>query len=1406
MASSRRARLVAAAVAASATASLALTQAGATPAVGVTATGAHLSHGPLSAGPKHIQGTVGGDSGATLPQGIPHSGRYTFLVKLGTTSSLTTFNHARSQGESIKSAGQAANDQAAAVAAAQRAFIAKLPAQSTVLYKIHNVMAGVAVTTNVKNYAALANLSNVTAIYPITPKTPSTSYAVPLQNGPAAWSDLAAGTDGQAGKGVRIADIDTGLDYTHADFGGPGKVAAFDAAKAASAQTGYPDPSWYDPNKFDARDSYDLVGDSYNADSTDPKTYQPVPSPDDNPLDCDGHGTHTAGIAAGYGEDADGATYTGPYDSSTISTSTSTDWKIGPGMAPLATLIAFRVFGCSGSSSEVTHALDMAIDLNTDSNPNNDVNVINMSLGSDYAPSDDGDAIAAADAVAAGINVVVASGNDDDVVDMGGSPGDSPQVLTVAASGDAQEVDDKINLSITGGSDPSLDGAQSAAGSRSIMYAWGKSGEQYGAGDMPSDAQLVSLASVDPTDADACAAIKDPNGTLAGKIVVVTKWHDAAPECGSITRGANVRKAGGVGFLFLSDRNSISAGINGDEGADGIPDNGVAPTSSTDKTDSNDAIPGLLVVAGTSGATPTDSALINAALDAGATITISSTEANAAVHKDPTLDNSLADFSSRGVHALGNVKPDVAAVGLTVSSAGSGTGNQPLTESGTSMATPMVAGLAALVVGKHGDKTPDNPNGGWTPEMVKADIMNTADTDVTVDGTNGGATYAPNRVGSGRIDADAALRNDVLAYNADDHGSVSLSYGPVEVPIDSTSPYTALKTIKVQNTGTTAETYTVNYNAIDSIPGVDYKLNLPGGGDTVTVQPGATERVVVTLEIDDPTKLDKSIDASYWDRAGASDPNGFPAGTVMDNDYDLPAETLADASGNVVFTPADDSIPTLRVPVYSAPRPTSDLSISPKVALNGSGHGTVTPQGAGLAQGTKDSDPSNDIYSIATGFELQATSPALPRCSTTVTKFCIGLDEDSGVDLKSVGTTSDYPLYSGSDADNYGQVYFGVSSYGENSTPTGRNEYDISIDVNGDGTPDLLAYDTTLGYPDTAAPIYVVNIVDLRPGSKTEDQVIDTVPLDGRWGDTDMAIFDSDVQMLPVPVYDLESVGLKKNQPINYRIDTYDDDSGAAVDSVSGLSMNPFKPAVMLTEKGPKGAVYGPLVDDQGGLPLDLTVNKAQLAADHGLGLMYVHFHNEGGYKVDTAKFSSQSLSVSASGLKVGKRGTVSVSVSGGAGSPAATGSVTVKDGGATIGRVNLAKAHSFSWTPKKAGRIALTATYTGDANYSATTATSTVTVAKATPSLTVKPSTMSPKYHKTFTVRVTITRVPGVTPTGAVTLRFGGVSEGSRRFSNGATTFTVSATKKGARSLIASFAGDGNYAATSKGVTVKVG
>ncbi|MBE7163046.1 MAG: S8 family serine peptidase, partial [Williamsia herbipolensis] len=738
-------------------------------------------------------------------------------------------------------------------------------------------------------------------VYPIAPKKLTNSYAVPFQGAPQGWESA-----GDRGENATVAVIDTGIDYTHANFGGAGTTAAFDAASAEGQQT---NPTVFPTDKVIG--GYDLVGDDYNADPTDPTTYQPIPHPDDNPIDCEGHGSHVAGSAAGLGENADGSTYTGAYDEDTPFNT----MKIGPGVAPLAKLYAFRVFGCAGSTDVVGAAIDRAADPNQDGDPSDRVDVINMSLGSDFGSPQDADSVATNAASDKGIVMAVAAGNNGDLYDTGGSPGNAPKALAVAASQDAQSVVDALNITA-----PSA--AQYPA-ERSIAYDWDTDPDLAG--------NVYKLSSANPYGCQPLSGADAAN--VEGKIGFV-EWNDAQPECGSVARSGNLAAAGAIGFIFGSNAENFSAGITG---------------SAT--------IPGVLVAK--SGADA-----IRSQLASNQTVTVGSTERNGVTQDDSSLNNTLASFSSRG--SRGNltgtdvVKPDVTAVGGTVFSTSSGTGNEGENESGTSMATPMTAGTAALVRSEHPD---------WTAEQVKADIMNTAGQDIYTEANEEGEKYAPNRVGSGRIDINDAVNNKVLAYVTDDPGAVSASFGPIEVT-DAT--VTKTKTIKVQNTGLSSASFDVDYDARTEIPGAEYSVS-PA---SVTVGARSSKTVTVTLTIT-KSQLTKTIDPTVDREQDVATTNGTTS---------VPREYVADASGLVTLTNTGSGS-DLRVPVYAAPRPASTMTQPSSLTMPSGAVQTANLPltGGRINQGTG----AEKITSTVAGFELQATSGLAPTCSTTVTTGCV---------------------------------------------------------------------------------------------------------------------------------------------------------------------------------------------------------------------------------------------------------------------------------------------------------------------------------------------------------------------------------------------------------------------------------
>src|SRR5690349_20240479 len=254
----------------------------------------------------------------------------------------------------------------------------------------------------------LAALPGVVAVRPVQLFRRQNTHGIPFIGAPTVWQNL-----GVHGEGVKIAIIDTGIDYTHANFGGPGTPAAYFLAQASETQPA--DPRWFGPNAPRIKGGFDFVGDSYNPDSTAP-TYQPVPHPDPNPLDCEGHGSHVAGTAAGSGVTADGAMYSGPYDAATLSNPAT--FVVGPGVAPKADLYAVRIFGCLGPTELVLEGIDWAVD--------NDMDVINMSLGGVFGSKDDPTSAAATNAAKAGIIVVAAAGND----------GPNPYIVSAPATGE----------------------------------------------------------------------------------------------------------------------------------------------------------------------------------------------------------------------------------------------------------------------------------------------------------------------------------------------------------------------------------------------------------------------------------------------------------------------------------------------------------------------------------------------------------------------------------------------------------------------------------------------------------------------------------------------------------------------------------------------------------------------------------------------------------------------------------------------------------------------------------------------------------------------------------------------------------------------------------------------------------
>jgi uncharacterized protein (TIGR03437 family) len=279
--------------------------------------------------------------------------------------------------------------------------------------------------------AALKNIPGVKWIQYQPMSKPLLNAAVNLVGLPAAWS--AIGGSANAGAGVRIGIIDTGIDQNHPGF----KDTGF------TAPTGFPvGDAGYTNNKV-------IVARSYVSTLTD--TNPVYSTPDDlSPRDRQGHGTAIAMIAAGVQN-------AGPLASIT-------------GVAPKAFLGNYKIFGSPGVN-EYTYRSTW-IQALTDAVTLDHMDIVTLSLGEGdpayFGPLDVGvgvcgDAIcdvgaqAVENASSLGTLVVAAAGNGGDIGQKGvtrntvNSPGTAPSAIAVGASANSHLVYQTVRVNGVGG-------------------------------------------------------------------------------------------------------------------------------------------------------------------------------------------------------------------------------------------------------------------------------------------------------------------------------------------------------------------------------------------------------------------------------------------------------------------------------------------------------------------------------------------------------------------------------------------------------------------------------------------------------------------------------------------------------------------------------------------------------------------------------------------------------------------------------------------------------------------------------------------------------------------------------------------------------------------------------------------
>ena len=268
--------------------------------------------------------------------------------------------------------------------------------------KGHNALM---VSIDASQIQALHNIAGVSAVRPLYDYPLSSTVNLSGQPDLPTTVGYVGGTalqnNGITGQGIRIAMLDSGIDYTHYDLGGSGNVADYNTAKAAA--TGTPPPSLFPTSKVIG--GYDFTGEVW--------PNGPL-APDPNPLDLNGHGTLTADTAAGHSLDG-----------------------MHAGMAPGAQLYAVKVCSsvstsCSGVA--ILEGIDFALDPTNSGTLNNAVNIISMSVGGPFGMREDDASEAFTDVVNFGIVSVLSAGNEGDIPYILGHPASTPEVIAVGAT------------------------------------------------------------------------------------------------------------------------------------------------------------------------------------------------------------------------------------------------------------------------------------------------------------------------------------------------------------------------------------------------------------------------------------------------------------------------------------------------------------------------------------------------------------------------------------------------------------------------------------------------------------------------------------------------------------------------------------------------------------------------------------------------------------------------------------------------------------------------------------------------------------------------------------------------------------------------------------------------------------
>ena len=314
-----------------------------------------------------------------------------------------------------------------------------------------------------------------------------------------------AGVDGT---GVRVAALDSGVDFMHYNLGGTGLVADYNTCYTQRdvAPSGLC-ASYFGPSAPKVIGGYDFVGENWTG--TAPNN---ILQPDPNPIAravTGGHGTNVSDIILG--RSADG---------------------LHKGVAPEAKLLAVKVCSavstsCSGTA--ILQGFDFALDPNGDGDISDAVDVINLSLGASYGQRENPSVEAANRASQFGVVVVASAGNSANRPFISGSPSSARSAISVAQT----QVPSAQIAPLVINSPAAIAGMIT----NTATVSWAPVVSGFG-----GNVRITSTLPGSSFGADACAAL--PAGSLSGRVALIQRG-----TCGVGVKVQNATAAGAVGVL-----------------------------------------------------------------------------------------------------------------------------------------------------------------------------------------------------------------------------------------------------------------------------------------------------------------------------------------------------------------------------------------------------------------------------------------------------------------------------------------------------------------------------------------------------------------------------------------------------------------------------------------------------------------------------------------------------------------------------------------------------------------------------------------------------------------------------------------------------------------------------------------